>query len=71
MILFLALPCEYIFSIMNCVVNTVTKNIFRQTQLHTVLTRGIGTICIDQTPNSHVLKTVITILASKYQQSTI
>jgi hypothetical protein len=42
----------------------VTRSIC--TQIYTVLMQGVGTICTDQVPPSHVLKGVHTILASRY-----
>jgi hypothetical protein len=59
----LPLPCEYIFSLMNFVVNNQEH---LKKQLNTILTQGIETISIDQLPTFHVLKKVHTFLASKY-----
>jgi hypothetical protein len=47
----LPLPCKYILTLMNLVVNN--QEHFQQ---NTVLTLGIGTIFIDQLPTSHVFK---------------
>jgi hypothetical protein len=58
----LRLPWEYIFALMNFVVNN--QEIF-QIQQYTVFTLGTGTIFIDQLPTFHVIKKVHTVLASK------
>jgi hypothetical protein len=59
----LPLPCEYIFSLMNFIINN--PEIFRQIQLYTVPTQGTGTIFRDQLPSFHVFRKVLTTLASK------
>jgi hypothetical protein len=49
----LPLPCKYIFTLMNLVVNN--QELF-QTQQYTVLTLGIRTIFTDLLPTFHVFK---------------
>jgi hypothetical protein len=58
----LPFPCEYIFTLMNLVLN---KREHFQTQQHTVLRLRTETIFTDQLPNFRVLKKVRTVLASK------
>jgi hypothetical protein len=65
----LPLPCEYIFTLMNFVINN--REHFRQTQQYIVLTLGIGTIFTDQLLAFHVLKKLHTMLHQNLQQSTI
>jgi len=64
---FLPLPCEYIFILMNFVVNNQEHF---QTQQYTVLTLRIETICIDQLPTFHVSKQCILCWHQTFQLST-
>jgi hypothetical protein len=58
----LTLPCEYIFTLMNFIINNQEHF---QTQKYTVLTQGIGTIFTDQLQTFHVFKKVHSMLASR------
>jgi hypothetical protein len=60
----LPLPCEYIFTLMNFVVN-------KQEHFQTVLTLGTGTIFTDQLPTFHVFKKCILCWHQNLQQATI
>jgi hypothetical protein len=59
----LPLPCEEIFSLMNFFINNL--ELFQINSTKAVLTQRIRTIFIDQLPTFHVLKKVLTMLASK------
>jgi hypothetical protein len=57
------LSCEYIFSLMNVIVNNV--ELFQKSQLYTLLTQEIRIIFTDQLRTFHVFRKVLTMLASK------